>query len=585
VRINTSTQSASTQDAMGEDDSDGEIEYMPREDGDDINGPGTVFVPKTDTSEMLGMNDIAAGIAESESLNITLGESTRIKNENPMKAEPVARGEETEPMESMPNYDQPEEKYGMKFEQGASDLSLPPNYYTGATSFRDQEFVRKGQKETFYCELCMIELSSRDTLVSHENGAKHQKKLEEQRADMRRARNRGEYFEEKTIKKIANPLPLQKKVPIRLVEKLRETMTSIVGLDSIHEIIACSNAEVEPYYECSICGQQGEANSMFQHLQGKPHRVKFMQHTFPDNLKYLDTSFNKGFLESEIARLQLRENDKLDKINTTYSDEMFPWTAGKAPWSVEQGGTGIVPTRARNRIGLISQSNLPPQLPNTSKDVDLKDCIIKHEATFKDLNPDALKGNIETEKDLKQTCALVQKLGEKIKNYKVAHDKGNEIENELAYAQLDVIMSTLSLTDNGAEASSPKKPRKPNSPRRSSSRDRFGSSMRSQTTDRNDRELSRERDYGRHERNMNQRGNYESNARGMKQEGYYGRNERSMSQARDNGGDRRNMNPERDLGENGRGGSQAREYERMDRGFNSSRNGRNAEWEKDRRRF
>merc|ERR1719510_2831192 len=493
-------------------------------------------------------------------------------NENPMKAEPGVRDEETEPMESMPNYDQPEEKYGMKFEQGASDSSLPPNYYTGATTFRDQEFVRKGQKETFYCELCMIELSSRDTLVSHENGAKHQKKLEEQRADMRRARNRGEYFEEKTIKKIANPLPLQKKVPIRLVEKLRETMTSIVGLDSIHEIIACSNAEVEPYYECSICGQQGEANSMFQHLQGKPHRVKFMQHTFPDNLKYLDTSFNKGFLESEIARLQLRENDKLDKINTTYSDEMFPWTAGKAPWSVEQGGTGIVPTRARNRIGLISQSNLPPQLPNTSKDVDLKDCIIKHEATFKDLNPDALKGNIETEKDLKQTCALVQKLGEKIKNYKVAHDKGNEIENELAYAQLDVIMSTLSLTDNGAEASSPKKPRVPNSPRRSSSRDRFGSSMRSQTTDRNDRELSRERDYGRHERNMNQ-------------EGYYGRNERSMSQARDNGGDRRNLNPERDFGENGRGGSQARECERMDRGFNSSRNGRNAEWEKDRRRF
>merc|ERR1719510_261462 len=532
-------------------------------------------------------------------------------NENPMKAEPGVRDEETEPMESMPNYDQPEEKYSMKFEQGASDLSLPPNYYTGATSFRDQEVVRKGQKETFYCELCMIELSSRDTLVSHENGAKHQKKIEEQRADMRRARNRGEYFEEKKIKKIANPLPLQKKVPIRLVEKLRETMTSIVGLDSIHEIIACSNAEVEPYYECSICGQQGEANSMFQHLQGKPHRVKFMQHTFPDNLKYIVGTLNQGFLEREIDRLNLRENDKLDKINTTYSDEMFPWTAGKAPWSVEQGGTGIVPTRARNRIGLISQSNLPPQLPNTSKDVDLKDCIIKHESTFKDLNPDALKGNIETEKDLKQTCALVQKLGEKIKNYKVAHDKGNEIENELAYAQLDVIMSTLSLTDNGAEASSPKKPRKPNSPRRSSSRDRFGSSMRGHTTDRNDRELSRERDYGRHERNMHQRGNYESNARGIKQEGYYGRhernmnqrgnyesnargikqegsygrNERSMSQARDNGGDRRNMNPERDLGENGRGGSQAREYERMDRGFNSSRNGRNAEWEKDRRRF
>merc|ERR550532_3132573 len=295
-----------------------------------------------------------------------------------------------------------------------------------------------------------------------------------------------------------------------------------------------------------------------------------MQHTFPDNLKFLDTSFNKGVLEAEIAKL--RENDKLDKINTTYSDEMFPWTAGKAPWSVEQGGTGIVPTRARNRIGLISQSNLPPQLPNTSKDVDSKDCYIKPEATFKDLNPDALKGNIESEKDLKQSCALVQKIGEKIKNYKVAHDKGNEIENEFAFAQLDVIMSTLSLTDNGADASSPKKSRKPNSPRRSSSRDRPGSSMLSQATDRNYRELSRERDFGRHERNMNQRGNYENNVRGMKQEGYYGRNERSMSQARENGDDRRNMNSQEGYyGRNERSMSQARENGSDRRNMNSAR--------------
>lgn len=233
---------------------------------------------------------------------------------------------------------------------------LPPNLFTGAVSYQDQQTVRKGQKETFYCELCMIELNSRDTLLSHTKGQKHVRKREHQKADLRRSRRQGYFVEEKKVIPIANPLPLQKKVPVRLVEKLRETTTAIVGLHTIHEIIACSNAEVEPYYECTLCGQQGEANAMFQHLQGKPHRSKFLQEMYPDNRRYIDGSLNQVFLEREIERLGLRENNDLGQINTVYSDEMFPWTAGKAPWSVEQGGTGIVPTRARNRVGLISQN-------------------------------------------------------------------------------------------------------------------------------------------------------------------------------------------------------------------------------------
>ena len=32
-----------------------------------------------------------------------------------------------------------------------------------------------------------------------------------------------------------------------------------------------------------------------------------------------------------------RENKKLDLITTIYSDELYPWLSGKAPWSREQG--------------------------------------------------------------------------------------------------------------------------------------------------------------------------------------------------------------------------------------------------------
>ena len=81
---------------------------------------------------------------------------------------------------------------------------------------------------------------------------------------------------------MANPLPLQKKVPIRLEEKLREIREAIVGLDNILETIACSNAEVEPYYECLSCGTQGEANGMYNHLVGRNHRERFIEKKFPD---------------------------------------------------------------------------------------------------------------------------------------------------------------------------------------------------------------------------------------------------------------------------------------------------------------
>jgi len=316
---------------------------------------------------------------------------------------------------------------------------LPPNLFTGASSYQDQEFVRKGQKETFYCEYCLIELNSRDTLYSHTKGQKHLKKVEEH-DDRKR---RGYYVEDKQVRPIANPLPLQKKVPVRLTEKLRETTNAIVGLDFVHEIIACSNAEVEPYYECELCGQQGEANAMSQHLQGKPHRAKFLQEKFPDNRKYIEVTLSAVFLEREIERLHLRENDDLGKINTIYSDEMFPWTAGKAPWSVEQGGTGNIPTRARNRIGLVSKSIQKEGFgEKREKDRSLK---------LKDIDPSKLDIQVKTDGDRKRACTIVQKLSQKVRDYSIETGRADPFELEFLFDQVDAIMETVALKDASPE--------------------------------------------------------------------------------------------------------------------------------------
>jgi len=332
------------------------------------------------------------------------------------------------------SYDMQDTKYHSFTGYKAEDV-LAPNLFTGASSYQDQEFVRKGQKETFYCEFCLLELNSRDTLYSHTKGQKHLKKVEEQEERIRR----GHYVEEKKVRPIANPLPLQKKVPVRLTEKLRETTTAIVGLDFVHEIIACSNAEVEPYYECELCGQQGEANAMFQHLQGKPHRAKFLQDKYPNNRKYIEGTLNAGFLEREIENLNLRENNQLGKINTMYSDEMFPWTAGKAPWSVEQGGTGNIPTRARNRVGLVCRNSINDGVGNKGdQNKTLK---------LKDIDPNKLEVDVKTDGDRKLACVIIQKLSEKVRDYSIENSRADTYELEMLFDQVDAIMAIVPLKD------------------------------------------------------------------------------------------------------------------------------------------
>ena len=60
--------------------------------------------------------------------------------------------------------------YGLptSFTQNKNSLSLGLSEASSAT--------RKGEKKTFYCELCLVELNSEDTMNSHRSGMKHLKK-------------------------------------------------------------------------------------------------------------------------------------------------------------------------------------------------------------------------------------------------------------------------------------------------------------------------------------------------------------------------------------------------------------------------
>ncbi len=148
------------------------------------------------------------------------------------------------------------------------------------------------------------------------------------------------------VRQVAPTRAQPKKIPMRLHERLREDNNPLVGLRFVEEVMACSNAEMEPQYECHLCGNTGTSTGMQAHLLGRPHREKFLQSLHPEDPAYLELS--KDALLRAVNRL--RENNHLDSITTIYSDELYPWPAGKAPWSIEQGGTGCVPTTANYNV-------------------------------------------------------------------------------------------------------------------------------------------------------------------------------------------------------------------------------------------
>ena len=200
--------------------------------------------------------------------------------------------------------------------------------------------AKKGEKHSYYCKLCLVELNSDETMMNHKQGQKHVKK---QNTYENQCIKEGKITASDTsyIYPISAAKSARKEIPIRLKEKMSETLKPVVGLEFIYEVISYSNIEMEPHYECKLCSNQGQANHMFNHLLGRGHREKFFENKYEMDLKKDNSQKFLQMAEKE------QENNKIEFITTIYSDELYPWLSGKAPWSLEQGGTGIPPTNAR----------------------------------------------------------------------------------------------------------------------------------------------------------------------------------------------------------------------------------------------
>ena len=142
------------------------------------------------------------------------------------------------------------------------------------------EVQRKGVKNTFYCSVCYVELSSQETMKSHSNGAKHQKKVLALKRDREEKIRKGLMSDQEElpgIRPIPNPESTKVKIPIRLQQRIRGTEEPVVGLKYVKEYLTKSDPQMEPHYECELCGNKGTSNSMFSHLMGHKHRKEFAE--------------------------------------------------------------------------------------------------------------------------------------------------------------------------------------------------------------------------------------------------------------------------------------------------------------------
>lgn len=265
--------------------------------------------------------------------------------------------QDVEMKEASHESDHKDVKLGREFLASGLDKEVIPNQL----SYGPQEVQRKGDKNTFYCEVrtrliynflsvnsiklkvCYVELNSLETMRSHTLGSKHQKKMLALEAKQEENVRQGQPREKLPgVKPIPNPRSAKVKVPIRLQERIRQSNDPVVGLRYIKEFLAESDPEMEPHYECRLCGNKGTSNSMFSHIMGGKHR-----HAFAEEIGHRG-SFN----QRDLLKLARDNNENGSRISalmeTVTSDTEYPaWPAGKAPWAVERGGSGLPPPEAR----------------------------------------------------------------------------------------------------------------------------------------------------------------------------------------------------------------------------------------------
>ena len=174
-----------------------------------------------------------------------------------------------------------------------------------------------------------------------------------------------------------NPAKTKVRVPLRLHDTIIKSREPVVGLDYLTEFLPVSDPELDPEYQCELCGNKGNAHGMLSHILGRKHRQAFVLEINKDDpRRVLDLSQSQLL---HYARKYAENSSKLrEKIRTVRRDEEYPaWPPGteRAAWSVERGGSGSPPDRARGDSGSSREGRNLPSVSSIQPPADLEEAL------------------------------------------------------------------------------------------------------------------------------------------------------------------------------------------------------------------
>ena len=159
--------------------------------------------------------------------------------------------------------------------------------------------------------------------------------------------------------------------PKTLLDQLLIQMI-LSGIHYVEELLPEFNpgGMFEAKYVCTLCVVNSPALNMFNHLIGHGHKKKYLE------MRHGIFGLDKASAMQAARQLEEQEGRRIDLMKSTYcketraiaymellvnfsfptiGDATYPWPAGKAPWSKEQGGSGVAPSGSGN--SLFSKAN------------------------------------------------------------------------------------------------------------------------------------------------------------------------------------------------------------------------------------
>ena len=208
------------------------------------------------------------------------------------------------------------------------------------------------QKRSFYCGVCSVHLTSVEMRTSHVEGRAHKKRMSSKINNLMMEEG---LSEEEAKMRIPDVIEVPNKTQVKKATTMKslgllikESHKPVVGLEFIKEYLPETDMEMEPHYECSLCGSMGHSNCMLMHLLGGTHRRHFLAMKIGD---YAVIELSKKEMENMVTRFSENKASLSSLMTTIRSDSRYPWPVGKAPWSEERGGSGEAPMDARENFG------------------------------------------------------------------------------------------------------------------------------------------------------------------------------------------------------------------------------------------